>query len=155
MEPLTEKRNTKKLVLWLAGIIFTSVLVALITLGIFIFNENTIYENVYVESVDVGHLSKEQAKEKLQSVFEKELSQHYLKLKHDDITWDYSYEELGFSYLYQDAVEEAYSIGRQGNFFNRMGEVYRLRKDPMVVSINSSYNPDELEAIIEQVNVGV
>ncbi|MBM7614420.1 VanW family protein [Alkaliphilus hydrothermalis] len=155
MEPLAEKRNAKRLVLWLTGIILTSVFVSLITLGVLIFNENAIYENVYVESVGVGHLTKDQAKEKLQSVFENELGRHYLKLKHYNTTWDYSYEELGFSYLYQDAVEEAYSVGRRGNFFNRLREVYQLRKKPMMITINTFYDSDKLEAIIEEVNLGV
>ncbi len=152
MEPSVVKKNTKKLALWISGLFFVSVIVAIITFSTFVLNQKTIYDNVYVESVDLGHLTKEDAKLSLEKIFEKELQSHHLMLRHQETTWDYTYEKLGFTYLYNEAIEEAYSVGRSGSFFSRLVDIYHLRKNPVLITLNNVYDHQILDEILVELN---
>ncbi|WP_026477737.1 VanW family protein [Alkaliphilus transvaalensis] len=152
MEPSVIKKSRKKLVLWVSGAILLSFIATLITLGILVLNSNTIYENVYIESIDVSHLTQQDAKLRLESIFEKERERHHLKMKYEEKIWDVSYDQIGFNYLYDDAIQEAFNVGRGGNYFNRLGEIYRVRKKPIIIPLKTEYNFEYLEEIVDEIN---
>ncbi len=156
MEPkVTHKRQLAKRFLWFMAMVILTATIAFTTLGIIIFTRKSIYPNVYIESVNVGGLTEAEARQRVASLFEKELSNYQLKLSHKDKVWEYPYQALGYGYLYEDAVAEAYAIGRQGNYFQRIKEIYMLREYPVFIDLNSTYAADKFYALVEEIRESV
>ena len=81
-----------------------------------------IHKNVYIQNVSVSGMSQEEAKEKLSKIYEtKKLNK--IILKHNDFEMPISYDQLGVTRNFNDAVDMAYGIGRNGNIFTNN---YRL-----------------------------
>ena len=81
-----------------------------------------IHKNVYIQNVSVSGMSQEEAKEKLGKIYEtKKLNK--IILKHNDFEMPISYDQLGVTRNFNDAVDMAYGIGRKGNIFTNN---YRL-----------------------------
>lgn len=81
-----------------------------------------IHKNVYIQNVSVSGMSQEEAKEKLGKIYEtKKLNK--IILKHNDFEMPISYDQLGVTRNFNDAVDMAYGIGRNGNIFTNN---YRL-----------------------------
>ena len=81
-----------------------------------------IHKNVYIQNVSVSGMSQEEAKEKLSKIYEtKKLNK--IILKHNDFEMPISYDQLGVTRNFNDAVDMAYGIGRKGNIFTNN---YRL-----------------------------
>ncbi len=73
-----------------------------------------IHKNVYIQNISVSGMSQEEAKEKLSKIYEtKKLNK--IILKHNDFEMPISYEQLGITRNFNDAVDMAYGIGRKGN----------------------------------------
>ena len=72
-----------------------------------------IHKNVYIQNVSVSGMSQEGAKEKLSKIYEtKKLNK--IILKHNDFEMPISYDQLGVTRNFNDAVDMAYGIGRNG-----------------------------------------
>ncbi len=156
MEPMvTSKRKLAIRFLWFMAMVILTATIAFTTLGIIIFNRKTIHPNVYIESVNVGGLTEAEARQRVESLFEKELSSYQVKLSHGGKVWEYPYQTLGYGYLYQAAVEEAHAIGRQGSYFQRIKEIYQLRDQPVFITLNSTYATDKFKNIVEEVRGAV
>ncbi len=152
MEPSIPKKNNKKWFLWLTAMIFATVLIAFLTLGIFILNQEGFYRNIFVESVDISNLSKEEAMVKLEKAFNDELKHHKISLTYQGKNWEYPYGQLGFRYDFESALEEAYGVGREGNPIARLAEIVGLRKNPKIISLQSEYNSAKVEEVLEELN---
>ena len=73
-----------------------------------------IHKNVYIQNINVSGISQEEAKEKLSKIYEsKKLNK--IILKHDDFEMPISYDQLGITRNFNDAIDKAYGIGRNGN----------------------------------------
>ncbi|MCD7855183.1 MAG: VanW family protein [Clostridiales bacterium] len=75
----------------------------------------TIYSNVYINDINIGGLTKEQAKETLISQVSTILSGRTINFKYlaAGYTKEFTFEELGVSYDFDQAIEEAYNFGRE------------------------------------------
>ena len=100
-----------------------------------------IHKNVYIQNVSVSGMSQEGAKEKLSKIYEtKKLNK--IILKHNDFEMPISYDQLGVTRNFNDAVDMAYGIGRKGNIFTNN---YRLLFSGFLrKNINLDINVDDV-----------
>lgn len=85
-----------------------------ILVGFFVSLQGRIYQNIYVSTVDIGRLTPEEAKIKLSDSFKN--SDNNLVVLYEGKEIDVT--EIGeVNRDYKWAVDQAYSIGRSGNFF--------------------------------------
>ena len=85
--------------------------------------KDIIYSNVFINEVPVENMTKQEA---LNTVSQKERFQSVV-FQFQDREFRYPVEELGFSFNYEDAVEQAYSIGKEGTFFDRIKSIFSLK----------------------------
>lgn len=151
MEPVvTSKKPLAKWFLWFVTMAILTATIAFTTLGVLVLTRNTIYPNILIESVDVGGLTKAEARVKLEDIFEKDLQDFNIKLSFNEYVWEFPYQVIGFSQLYDDAIEEAYSIGRGDNYLDRFKEIISLRKQPVIVPLKTTYDIDKFSDIVEE-----
>ena len=105
--------------------IFLITLLVFITLIIIAFGGFTLYnykhnslisKGVYINTIDVSNLTKEQAKEKLENYYANQLSND-ITLVYNDYKSFIKPSEIDLSYDINSAIEKAYSYGKDGNVF--------------------------------------
>ncbi|AOY76339.1 VanW family protein [Clostridium formicaceticum] len=148
MEPAVVQSKKKKIILWVIGMLFVTSFIALFTLAFFILNKNTIYPQVLIESVDVSNLTKQEAQRKIQNMYEKQLEDFKVDLVYENYSRQLAYRDLGYTYLYEEALEEAYGLGREGNLFKRIKEIYYLRQQPVIIPLKFTYDVEGLEDVL-------
>ncbi len=122
--------KSKSFLKW--GAIIGSVIIIGVALGIvgYIYTEvtkfdNIFAQNVYIEDLSVGGLTKEEAKLKLKNMKESELKAQSLVLYSKDVEKQISCTELGITYNIDEILNKAFELGHQESFF----EKYRISKE--------------------------
>ena len=92
-----------------------------------IFNSNII-NGVSVKGIDFSNTSPSDAKYQLENYLKNALPQE-IKLKHGDFEASISLEQIGVNFNVKEAINDAYSIGRFGNFLeNNLNVISALFK---------------------------
>lgn len=114
-----EKNTSTKNVLYTFGIlvaVFVAILVVLFLIfTIFVGNNDNIHNGVYIKNIDVSGLSKDEAKNKINSFIKNNIPEEII-LKHGDFETAIPTSELNINFSVNDAVDTAYNLGRSGNF---------------------------------------
>lgn len=102
-------------------IIVGSIILVLFVVSFFYYNNESsnkaIHKGVSIGKIDVSNLMKEDALQKVSLNKINELKTKKMQFSIDDTTISIPYEELGYNIDIQNAVDEAYKIGRSGNIF--------------------------------------
>ncbi len=84
---------------------------------------DTIYGGISIEDIDVSSKSKEEALNTVKDIKQEEIRQKSMKIKGQEKEYSLALEDIAFDYEYQEAVDSAYEIGREGNLFERYQKI--------------------------------
>ena len=129
--------------------VFISTIFALINIS----NEN-IVKGVSISGIDVSGLSKEEAKTKIESTY-KEKKKKDIKLKHGEYETTLNPVLMEVNYKIDEAVENAYSIGKSSNIFvNNYDILFALisKKD---IPVEMTLNEEVTKQTIEDMNINL
>ena len=146
----------KQRLLVVAGIIVFSIL---IVFGIvyFVFRsrvmstaDNEIYNNVYVETVDVSGMKKAEAKKAVEAKIKKYQEQS-ISLHIEEENVQVTLGEIGFTIKDVDGlVEKALDYGKDGSIWSRYFEVKKLDKGKEVISAIYKIDSGKAKAVFEE-----
>lgn len=136
-------------------IVLLSFIISTTAIGFFLLYRDTIYDGVTVENLDVGGLSTIEAQQKIKNHFDKILEDGHIGFVYGDKSWDVSSSDIGYSYDYTSAVNEAYSIGREGNYFERLQKIIFLFKNCKDISLVPIYDHKKLDSIIYKIQASL
>lgn len=105
-------------------------------------NTNAIYEGVKIDGYDVGGKTRSEAFIYIRDQKELDDKDKFMKLLFEDKHFDISLKDLGYSYDIEKGVNDAYSIGREGNLFQRYKDIRNVRKNYINIGLQSVYNED-------------
>lgn len=143
-----EKKNPLSILGILIFIFITILVIAfLVFTGYNALNQN-IVSGVHIKDIDVSNMSKSDAKDKLENYITSSLPEE-ITLKHGEYQTTISLSQIGVSFDVKNAVNNAYSIGRQGNLFQN--NFYVLSTMFGKVNIEPSLNLDE-EQLTQNLN---
>ena len=128
----------------LIGIIFSTIF------AILNINNNNIVSGVKIEGIEVSGLSREEAKSKIESIYN-EKKQKEIILKYEDYDKTINSELLETRYDIEGAVEEAVSIGKNSNIIiNNYNILFALigKKD---INVNMSINDEITRKTIQDI----
>ena len=114
-------------------------------------NNTKILKNVSVIGVDISNLTKDEAKEKLTSAFSPRLNDDIV-LTHNDESYVLEPATCDFSFDIDDIVNEAYMVGRNGNFIQNNFSILKQKFSKYNITPKLSYNNETLVATLEQTN---
>lgn len=109
--------------------------------------ENKIYEGVYVNNIDFSG----EKKEKLRSYFTKKNSsirKSIFTLSAEDATATISAAQIGFGYDIDLIANQAYAIGRSGNFISDMSMVLQAYITGIQLPAATEYKEEQLNKLI-------
>ncbi|AOT72369.1 VanW family protein [Geosporobacter ferrireducens] len=132
---------------FVAGIIIVLLSFLVSTTGItfFLIHRDTIYNGVTIENMDMGGLSIAEARKKAEERFEDSVTQKKILLKYGDKVWSFTGEDIGYDLNFTKAVNEAYNIGREGNYFERLQKIISLYRRPENIMLTPVYDQEKIE----------
>ena len=150
MKKMEGKKSKRKyaviavsLVIILLVALFISTIFALVNIN----NENII-SGVSISGIDVSGLSQEEAKGKLEAVYN-EKKENDIDLEHNEFETTLSPELMEVNYKIDEAVESAVSIGKSKNIFKNnydiLGTLIGKRNIPVEMTINEEATRQTIE----------
>ncbi|KNY28212.1 VanW family protein [Pseudobacteroides cellulosolvens] len=137
---MLKKSYSKKVrIIWAtvaAVIIFISIFAAVVL------KDKTIYLGISIDGIDVSGLDINTAQERLNDAIGRVNPVKKVVLEYAGNAWQYDFEELGIGFKIQNAIEEAYSIGRSGNIFYRLYSIIatRIKKHNIISQLHFDRN---------------
>lgn len=80
---------------------------------------DTIFQGVHVNDIEVGGLTKEEAKDALINAYQKNLDNKKISITYNDKEYSIGYTELNAHYDIDSAVDKAFEYGKSGNLLER------------------------------------
>lgn len=133
-------------------IIAISFIIIIISLIIFIFllvNKDTIYENVYINKINVQGMTKSEAYDTIS----KNCEFGTLSLIYNNKKWQTDLKDAGFNYKVQDAVDKAIAIGRNQDTFQNILKIINLSyfSDKEYIDLDYTHNYKKIEEFCNKV----
>ena len=123
-----------------------SIICALINIG-----NKKIIRGVYINNIDVCKNSKESTIERFKEL-EENIKKKEIILKCQEIERPFTLEEIELEYKIENAVNEAYLIGRDSNIFKNNLQIVQALIYNKNIDIEYHYNEEKLQAIISEFN---
>lgn len=103
-----------------------------------------IYDGVDIGGLDMAGANKLVAEQRLMDEFEPILDKE-ISIYYDGGTYSLTYRDLGYSFNYEEAINQAYSYGRQGSPETRLEDIASFIENPVSVSLSHDFNEDIAE----------
>lgn len=114
-----------------------------------VLKNDKIYKGVYVGNLYVGELSKQELYTLIKKNYEDDIKDQELVLKSKNLSKTVSFSDMNVTYDVHKAVEEAYAIGRNGNIFSRLHEIYTAGKNKKIVDIKLTIDSEKIQKIVQ------
>ncbi|WP_317366799.1 VanW family protein [uncultured Tyzzerella sp.] len=116
-------------------------------------NNPNIYNNIFIQGLDMSNMSKEDANILLKDITLDEK----ITLSYKDKNYTFNKSDFGVTLNTEQALEEAYNIGRTGSEKERLKKIKHLQQNVEKVVINKNLNEDiskeKLKEISKDINI--
>ncbi|WP_265443416.1 VanW family protein [Acetivibrio straminisolvens] len=116
-----------------------------------VLNRKTFYDGVVIEGIDVSGLSIDEAKEQVKRKLDGIVYGNSLLLNYEDMSWKIGLSDISYGFLVDEAIERAYSIGREGGVFNRLKTIRGLKSNKKNVLAEVVFSKSQLEEYITSI----
>jgi len=146
---MTHKGYTKRKIILASILLFAIILVVFSGYCVKQLTYNKIYDGVYINSVDVSGLTRDELSAKIPEIFDKRLSKTItLKIDNSEISFDTL--SLSPAIDIESMTSIAYSCGRSKRLFSRLSEISDLKKNPKNIGFYLTFNDAELQKMIDK-----
>lgn len=151
-EKIKKENNKKKNILpiIIIGIIFLMLLIISTIFALININNTNIVSGVKIEEIDVSGLSREEAKEKIDSIYN-EKKQKDIVLKYEDYDATINPELIDANYDTESAIEDAMDIGKSSNIIINNYNILLALIGQKNIEVNMTINEDETKKTIESI----
>ena len=113
-------------------------------------DKQTIHAGVYLDGVYVGGLTKEEAMEEYDQYID---GIEDLEVTFTTVQGSYSttLKDIGVEVSVEDAVDQAYNYGRQGNILSRYKEIKSLEEENVVLVPDKEFDKEALKEINKKI----
>lgn len=144
--------KNKSILILLASIIF---IIGLSLGSIYMMNKKSdeyIYEGISVNNIYIGGLSKENGIIKLEKELNEPIKNKELLLSFYNTKTPFNLKDIEASYSVNDIVEEAFQYKKNANMFVKFVNKINLRKYPVNITKDFSYDKEKLNAFLENLS---
>lgn len=153
-----EKKSISKEKKSKLGLILVVAVIMIILVGIFstifavinIANEKII-KGIQIAQIDVSKMSKEEAKATLEEIYSKKM-ENEIYLTHGEFESTTTYKALEVQYQIDDAIEQAYNIGRNGNLFKDNFDIIKVWAKGMQIELDVIIDEEMLSQVAQNIN---
>lgn len=148
----TTKRIKKRIV---AIIVVTSIFVFFLLFSVIFallnINNNKILKNVSIMGIDVGNMTIEEAKEKINKIIETKQSEE-LTLKNEEFETTLNLTQIDFKFDLESAINEAYNIGKNGNIIKNNYSILFTNLFGNRIECKYEYDEESLDKKIDNIS---
>lgn len=141
------KNGFRRILILLASVL----LVLIVVSGIIFLSGEKIAPNISIGGIDVGKHTKEEAIKKLKENYYENIIDTYIPLTYGDKIWELRYADINFSFYFEEAVDEAYNIGRTGNVIKRYFDALRIRTSKMDIPVKFHYERENILKALDKI----
>jgi vancomycin resistance protein YoaR len=156
MSETTKKSNKAVKILLVLLLLILAIGVGVGIYAYSVIDTDAFYPGVKINGMDVSQYTKQQAQEKISQYTQEMLDEINLNLTYKDQTWHYDATSINAQYNVEDVVNQAWQVGRTGNFIENFKEIKQVEKDGINFDLTYSYSSSMLEAelktIADQIN---
>ena len=151
-----KEKNKKKLLLWLIPLtVFLALAIIFSTIFALInINNNKIISGVTIDKVIMKGLNREEAIELINKKIEEKIKEEII-IKTGEEETTITLEQLELEYLVQDAVEKAYSTGRNSNIFVNNYSILKSKIVGEDINLQYKYNEELLQSIAADIKAKI
>lgn len=152
---IIKKRNKNKKIIKLISIVF-AIIIAIFSVIFAITNINNanITKGVKIEGIDVSGLTREQAKEKLESIYS-EKKKKDITLKYEDFETTIAPETLETNYNIEKATNEAILVGKSGNIITNNYGIFFALIGKKNIKVETTINEKQTKQAIEDIQTNL
>lgn len=115
-----------------------------------VMDKDIIYDGIYIDEIDVGGFTKEEAYSKIDEYIESKRNATLL-LRFEDHVEEIPLYELGFDAVNKDVIEEAFDYGKEGNVIKRYKAIKDLKKEPLELDLEFECDESILESYLDSI----
>lgn len=155
-----KKQNSKKIkiekttIIAISAIIIIAVMIFSVIFAILNIDNNNIINGIKIEGIDVSGLSKEEAKTKIEAVYN-EKKQKDITLKYKDFETTLSQDILETNYDIEKAVSQAMATGKSGNIITNNYNILFALMGKKNIKIDMTINEEQTEKEIEDIQTNL
>jgi vancomycin resistance protein YoaR len=127
-----------------------------VSAGVIIYNtssaEKNIFNGVSINNINVGGMSKDNARKILEEKFNKPISNKIINLNSGKYKYTLQYGELNAHYDIDTVVNKAYEYGKTGNFINKTRNRLLLKKEPVNINMEFVLDTSVISKVIKNIN---
>lgn len=152
---IIKKKNKNKKIIKLISIVF-AIIIAIFSVIFAITNINNanITKGVKIEGIDVSGLTREQAKEKLESIYS-EKKKKDITLKYEDFETTIAPETLETNYNIEKATNEAILVGKSGNIITNNYGIFFALIGKKNIKVETTINEEQTKQAIEDIQTNL
>lgn len=129
--------------------LFVACLFSLISFtNVLAMEDNTLPEGVYIDSIHIGGMTAEEAKEAVKGHIE-ELKSKKITIQFEEASEEITLADLGFEYKESDFIEDALQIGQSGNIIKRYKEIKDLVHNNLVHTLEFTLDKNAISEFVE------
>lgn len=150
VEETIKKSKTGKILLILAIVLIVLAIFSTIFAVINMWNSKII-KGITIENIDISSLTKEDAISVLKEIYSAK-SEKQIFLTYEEFETPITYEALEVNYQIENAVESAYSIGREGNLFKDNMDILKSWFKGYNIQMEVTIDSDMVKQISQNIN---
>ena len=150
-EETKKKGKTKKVIVIVFVILLILVALFFTIFAILNLRNTKIIRGVQIGEINVSDMSKEDAKALLDEINAKN-QEKQLVLKYGDLENKVTYSSLAVNYQIDEAINNAYNIGRDGNIFENNLDILKTWKDGEKVELKATVDTEKLNQVVQNIN---
>lgn len=147
------KNNNIKIDLILILIAIIVITLALCSTMFAVINRKSskIVKGVSISNIDVSNFTEEEAIKKLEEVYGSK-SEKKIYLSYGEFDSSITYEALEVRYQIENAIKQAYDVGREGNIFQENFEILKTWYKNININIEVTIDNDMIDQIAQNIN---
>jgi len=155
IQPMEEQKENKKTKLGNVLVIIVAILVIIAILStifaIINIGNDKIVKGIQIEQIDVSKITKDEAKEILEELYSKELEKE-IYLTYGEFESTITYKALEVQYQIDEAIEQAYQIGREGNLLKDNFDIIKSLIKGTEIELQVVIDEEMLDQVAQNIN---
>jgi len=149
--PMTvARRKSLKWPIYAAILIIVAVSAAFLVLANK-YTGDTIRKGIIIEGTDVSWLTAEDARTLVENGLKKNYADEKVTLAYGGRNWDIRLSDIDYRFEVDKTVEQAFSIGREGNIFKRTFDAISLSRNGLALDVGVSFSREKLRSKLEEI----
>ena len=145
-------KHMKKSYIYILLVFLLFLLLFSVVFSIINLSNNKILNGISINNIDISNMTKEKAKTKIKDIINTKLSTNINFIYNEEAIATSSFENFDIQYKIDEAVNNAYTIGRSTNIFKSNYEILKLFFNKKNITLDVSLNDEKFASFVNDLS---